>query len=133
MALIVFWPNPVDAPVQGQMASTLDWLHRHGVPSWVDYAGIEAAANVALFIPAGIAGQLAFPGGHWWRVTAAGMLASGSIELVQSLLLPHRFASLLDVITNTLGALLGALLARRLAEWSGGPAVPPGNSGPPRL
>ncbi|WP_432393345.1 VanZ family protein [Pseudarthrobacter sp. L19] len=119
LALIAFWPSPVDAPVQGQLAITLRWLHAHGVPRWVNYSFVEMAANVVLFIPAGLLGQLTLPRLPWWRITAAGMLISGCIEAGQYLFLPHRFASLTDVLTNTAGALLGAVAARKLA-----PALP---------
>lgn len=111
LALIAFWPSPVDAPVQGQLAAVLNWLHAHGVPRGINYNVVEAAANVALFLPVGFAGKMALPRAPWWRIAGAGLLISGGIELGQFLLLPHRFASLLDVATNTSGALIGALLA----------------------
>lgn len=109
LAFIAFWPSPVDHPIQGQLASTLYLLHRHGVPAWVNYAFIEAAANVAIFIPLGIVGSLAFPAKLWWQLAALGMLVSGCIELGQHLFLHDRFATLSDVVTNTAGAALGAL------------------------
>jgi glycopeptide antibiotics resistance protein len=116
LALIAFCPSPVDAPVQGQLATALSWLHSHGVPSWFNYNVVEASANVALFVPIGFAGKMALSRASCWRVTACGLLISGCIELGQLLLLPHRFASILDVATNTVGALLGALLAQALSK-----------------
>ncbi|HET8895805.1 MAG TPA: VanZ family protein, partial [Protaetiibacter sp.] len=44
-----------------------------------------------------------------WSATLAGLVTSGIIEGVQ-LFLPTRFATVSDLIANTAGALLGALL-----------------------
>ncbi|MHC6593430.1 VanZ family protein [Arthrobacter sp. C152] len=95
----------------GQLASVLYFLHRHGVPNWVNYQFVEASANVALFIPLGIVSTLAFPKKYWWQIGAFGLLVSGCIELGQFLFLHDRFASPSDIVTNTTGAVIGALLA----------------------
>jgi glycopeptide antibiotics resistance protein len=111
LAFIAFWPSPVDQPVQGQLADILDFLHRHGIPGWFNYKFIEASANVALFVPLGSVSALAFPDKRWWQVVAFGLLISGCMELGQLLFLHNRFASPLDLMTNTSGAVIGALLA----------------------
>jgi glycopeptide antibiotics resistance protein len=128
LALIALWPSPVDAPVQGQLARILKFLHAHGIPRWVNYKFVEASANVLLFLPLGAVGWLAFPQIGWWRIGILALITSGCIELSQLLFLNNRFASPLDVVTNTGGAVIGALLvaaahqrlqARRLSP--GGP------------
>ncbi|RKO21531.1 VanZ family protein [Pseudarthrobacter phenanthrenivorans] len=111
LALIAFWPSPVDQPIQGQLAGILQFLHRHGIPAWFNYRFVEAAANVLLFVPLGIVTKLSFPEKQWWRIGAFGLLISGSMELGQLLFLHNRFASPLDLVTNTSGAVIGALLA----------------------
>jgi glycopeptide antibiotics resistance protein len=111
LALIAFWPSPVDEPIQGQLASVLKFLHAHGMPASFNYISIEASANVILFLPVGFVTALAFPKKHWWQAGAFGLLVSGSIELGQLLFLHNRFASSLDLLTNTGGAVIGALLA----------------------
>lgn len=111
LAVIGFWPSPVDRPVQGQLAGTLLLLHALGIPEWINYAFVEASANVVLFIPLGIAATLAFPRRKWWQTAALGLLASACMELGQLLFLSSRFASIVDVITNTAGCVTGALLA----------------------
>ncbi|MCQ6271119.1 VanZ family protein [Pseudarthrobacter sp. R1] len=111
LAFIAFWPSPVDQPVQGQLAAALNSLHRHGIPTWVNYKFAEASANVALFIPLGVVSSLAFPNRPWWRIGAFGLLISGCMELGQLLFLHARFPSPLDLVTNTAGAVIGALLA----------------------
>ncbi|WP_254788242.1 VanZ family protein [Arthrobacter sp. ok909] len=111
LALIGFWPSPVDKPVQGDIAGALLLLHAVGIPRWINYAFVEASANVVLFIPVGIAATLAFPGRKWWQNAALGLLASACMELGQLLFLSSRFASLLDVATNTAGCVAGTLMA----------------------
>lgn len=111
LALIAFWPSPVDAPVQGQLATALRFLHTHGMPAWCNYTFVEGSANLGLFIPFGIVGVLAFADKHWWQVGALGLMISGCMELGQLLFLHNRFASPVDLVTNTAGAVIGALLA----------------------
>jgi glycopeptide antibiotics resistance protein len=59
----------------------------------------------------GIAATLAFPRRKWWQNAALGLLASACMELGQLLFLSSRFASLLDVATNTAGCVAGTLIA----------------------
>jgi len=111
LALIAFWPSPVDQPFQDQLAGALNFLHAHGIPPWFNYKFVEAAANVLLFVPLGIVASLAFMNRAWWQIGLFGFLVSVCIELGQLLFLHSRFASLQDVVTNTSGAVIGALLA----------------------
>ena len=111
LAVVAFWPSPIDQPVAGALEDILLFLHRHGIPRWFNYRFIEASANVVLFVPLGILSVLAFPGKHWWQIAAFGLLISGCMELGQLLFLQDRYASPIDLITNASGAVLGALLA----------------------
>lgn len=111
LSLVAFWPSPVDQPIEGQLSETLRFLHAHGIPNWFSYKFVEAAANVALFIPLGMVSALAFPEKRWWRIGALGLLISGCMEAGQLLFLHNRFASPLDLVTNTVGTVIGALLA----------------------
>jgi len=69
----------------------------------------DLVQNVALFVPLGFA--VAFAGG---RAIVVGAAASLTVEMLQ-LFVPGRYASPLDLATNTLGAWLGAALYRSLA------------------
>ncbi|MDQ0800066.1 glycopeptide antibiotics resistance protein [Arthrobacter sp. SLBN-112] len=122
LALVAFWPTPVDQPVSGQLATMLNFLHHHGIPRWFNYDFVERSANIALFVPVGFVAGLAFPNKQWWQIGAFGMLVSGCIELGQLLFLHSRFASPSDVMTNTSGAVIGALVAV-LATQKGRPAA----------
>ena len=112
LAFVAFWPSPIDQPVQGDLARILKFLHAHGIPRWFDYKFVEASANVALFVPVGFVATLAFPAKRWWQVGAFGLGVSGCLELGQLLFLDNRFASPLDLATNTGGAVIGSLRAR---------------------
>ncbi|MGP4031790.1 VanZ family protein [Pseudarthrobacter sp. 1C304] len=114
LALVGFWPNPVDRPVQGQLSAFLFLIHVLGAPDWIGYGTVEASANVLLFVPLGLAAALAFPGRPWWRIGALGLLVSGCMELGQLLFLHSRYPSALDLATNTAGCVAGFLLAAHL-------------------
>jgi len=112
LALIGFWPTPVDKPIHGALASALKHLHRLGLPAWFDYRFVEASANVAMFIPFGVLLAMALPTKTWWGLASAGLLASICIELGQLLFMTARVSSLGDVVTNTLGAVMGVVGSR---------------------
>lgn len=112
LGVIGYWPSPVDRPIQGEITHILLVLHAHGWPGWINYAFVEASANVALFVPMGFVASLAFPARRWWYAAMLGLLASGSMELGQQLFLHNRFASPVDLVTNTAGCTLGALIAQ---------------------
>lgn len=111
LALIAFWPTPVDRGAHGSISSVVFWLHAHGVPAWLDYAVIEFSANIALFVPVGLLVVVLVGARHWGLGPMIGAGISCSIELGQLLFLPGRFATINDVIANTLGALLGTAVA----------------------
>lgn len=111
LGVVAFLPTPVDQPLQGVLAEFLRLVHAHGVPAWIDYRFVEAAANVALFVPFGFTAALAFPGKRWWQIAGLGLLTSGFMELGQLLFLHSRFPSALDLAANTSGCLAGCVLA----------------------
>jgi VanZ family protein len=82
----------------------VDWLGA------VSAAAVERAANVLLFVPAGLLLSCALRG--WPRVAVWGLCvaASAGTELVQTVL-PGRDPTGLDVLANGLGAAVGVLLA----------------------
>jgi glycopeptide antibiotics resistance protein len=107
VGVITFWPTPVDRPVHGALYALLKTLHEAGMPHWIGYSVVESAANVVMFVPLGaLIAVIAVPS-LWWSSGVLGLLASLMIEFGQMLLLPERFASAVDLATNTAGALLG--------------------------
>jgi len=111
LALIAFWPTPVDQGGRASLLSILDWLHNHGVPEWLGYRWVEFAANIVLFMPVGLLGVVLIGARRWWLTFLSGFLLSCLIETGQLLFLPSRFPSRADILANTTGAVFGALLA----------------------
>ncbi|MHA6968241.1 VanZ family protein [Glutamicibacter bergerei] len=128
---VALWPTPVDASARGALDSVLAWLHSVGVPNFVGYDLVEFGANIALFIPLGL--LLGFGLRRFWLAVGFGVLATSLIEASQWLFLPQRFASGLDILANSLGALLGALCwlfwsrSRRKVRAEGQDAAPIGS------
>ncbi|MFJ4267052.1 VanZ family protein [Paenarthrobacter nicotinovorans] len=123
LTLIGFWPTPVDRPIHGTLASILAFLHRFGAPSWFDYHFVEASANVVMFVPLGILSAIVLPEKRWWQLAGIGLLASTCMEAGQLLFISSRYPSYLDIVTNSLGAVMGVLSARlavRLSDAGGG-------------
>ena len=115
---IGYWPVPVDRGVRSVLTSVLDRLAAAGAPGWVDYAHLEFTANIVMFVPLGVLIALLLPRWEWWLAPIIGLALSLAIEFGQAVLLPDRFATPLDVLANTVGATLGALIvtAIRLAR-----------------
>lgn len=117
VAVITMWPHPVDQGSRGRIAELLDALHVLGVPAWFGYAQLEVLANVAIFAPLGLALGLLLPARRVWLAAVLLPLCSIAIELTQLWFLPARFATVSDVIANSVGAWIGigiAALLRRL-------------------
>lgn len=120
LAAMVFWPTPVDRPIDGALAQVLLWIHEHGLPAWlIDYRQVEFTANIALFVPFGVIIALWLPRRFWWSTPAVAVCVSAAIETVQGLILPERVPSIGDVFANTAGALVGAVIvtAVRMLRW----------------
>jgi glycopeptide antibiotics resistance protein len=110
LACIVFWPSPVDRPVDHSLFETIGWVRSLGIPPWLfSYNVIEFTANILMFAPFGIIVALRMPRRLWWVAVMAGALASAAVELSQGLFLAQRDASWSDIVANTAGAAVGAL------------------------
>jgi hypothetical protein len=70
----------------------------------------DAILNVILFLPLGIA--VGLRSRSVGQVIVIGFLLSGTIELIQSVI-PGRYPTLGDVVSNTLGATLGAVVCAK--------------------
>lgn len=111
LAFVVFWPSPIDQPISELLNRAIAELHERGVPTFVDYEFIEASANVLLFIPVGLLFGLMVPL-RWWPVALLlGPALSGVIELIQRELLEDRYATVQDLIANSIGATIGVMIA----------------------
>jgi glycopeptide antibiotics resistance protein len=105
VARLTLWPAPAPSSTFDLVRELLAWLSRIGVP--LTYAGLEAGANVLMFVPFGVLVGLLVRRSA--LVVALGLCLSAAIELTQLLFLPTRVATVQDVALNTVGAALGVL------------------------
>ena len=108
LALIAFWPTPVDKPIERPIRRAVDWSQTHGAEV-VTYPFIESMANVALFIPVGFLLVLILGARRWWLSLLLGAALSTAIELGQHYFLSARFSTIHDVYANTTGTIVGIL------------------------
>jgi VanZ family protein len=104
LALIAFWPEPVDKGAVG----LLDRIERY-LP-WATYGRVEFSANVVLFVPLGWLLSILLSRTRY-LVLPLGLLATIAIETVQGDLLSQRTFDISDILANTAGVCIGMLLA----------------------
>lgn len=80
----------------------------------VTFARMEFVMNAVIIVPAVAAAALLWRRWSWRDWTAGAFVLSGLVELAQGLLLHSRQASFGDVVANTLGALVGAVVGAAL-------------------
>lgn len=136
--VIVAWPTPVDRGASRAIARVLEALHDRNVLMFLGYRQVEFLANVGMFAPLGVLIGVVLGRRRWGFAILIGFALSAAIELFQLLFLPDRFATVDDVIANTLGALLGAFAAgvfflRRAVSESGRHRSAPDGVAAPRV
>jgi hypothetical protein len=77
-----------------------------------EYGGVDVVVNVLLFVPLGLGLRLL--GLSTPAVIATGLVISLIVESLQLTVIAGRDASLSDLLTNTLGALIGAVLGSQI-------------------
>jgi uncharacterized membrane protein YccC len=93
----------------GAMIDGIDkWLRQDLGLTFFGAGWVEFTGNVLLFVPLGFFVTLFFS--RPWVGAVLGMVISAGVEIVQ-IVIPHRHASLRDVISNTIGAAIGAFIA----------------------
>ena len=114
-AVLVF--NPSDDVPSSVVVRTSDFLAAHGVPGWAASSTLwEFLYNILLFVPVTFAGTLLWPRVPVKAWVVLGFLSSLVIEVAQATQLIGRSSQTRDLVSNTLGALIGAALGRAL--WS---------------
>jgi len=76
-----------------------------------EFGGLDVLNNIVLFLPLGFAFALA--SGHRWRSVLACVAVTTFIESMQVRVVSGRDSSLSDLLSNSLGGLLGVELAVR--------------------
>jgi glycopeptide antibiotics resistance protein len=72
---------------------------------------LEFLVNAVIIAPAPLLGSILLPSYTWRDWIAVGFAGALVVEILQAVLLSGRDGSFVDVVANTLGALLGAVLA----------------------
>ena len=109
--LATMWPTPLDTDYAGAVDKLLAVLHRNGIPEWFGYNKLEFSANVLMFVPLGFLLTMILPAKVWWLALVICPALSIGIELTQATFLSERFATMADVLSNSLGSVVGAFCA----------------------
>lgn len=110
LAAVLTEYNPV---VASDVVSRCEvWLEGHGAPSAMTRPGrVEFLLNAAMFAPITFLAAMTFPRHPWANWVVYAFVASAAVELFQGIYLPPRSAQFVDVVANTLGGLVGAVIA----------------------
>ena len=117
IAFLVFWPNgwAINRLVV-RIYFSLD-LERLGdllpldAPGRLDFSTL---LNAIMLAPFAMLAVLALPRLRWWWVAVGGAACAVAIETIQAVFLPGREGSVIDAVTNSTGALAGALTGHGL-------------------
>ena len=115
IALFVLVFDPSQQAPGASLSLVTRVLNLLQVPVSAESRALEFVSNVALFVPFGLLGGLLWRNRRLLVWTLAAAALSTTIEVCQLLFLPHRFGTVSDVVANTAGSTLGALLVR---AWS---------------
>ena len=105
------WPTPLDRDYAATIQKFIVMLHRNGIPEWYGYNKLEFSANMLMFVPLGFLLAMLLPAKTWWLALVVCPALSVGIELTQATFLSERFATVSDVIANSIGALVGVFCA----------------------
>jgi glycopeptide antibiotics resistance protein len=99
-------------PGSGFVARFVAWalyeLHERDLLLWVDFLDVEFFGNILMFVPLGVFSALLISRRQWWLLIFLGTALSALIEGCQYLFLPDRYPEGRDLLSNTLGFLIGS-------------------------
>mgnify|MGYP002363761133 FL=1 len=109
------------SPGSGAQSTSVGWFadaaRAVGVPDRFTTASrAEFVANALILMPVSALGSIVWPRTDWRDWTAWAFVIAASVELFQGLFLPERSATMVDVVANTLGGLLGAIFVLALRQ-----------------
>jgi glycopeptide antibiotics resistance protein len=110
VAWLTLTPQPIGPDQQEFIQRVLDGLHRRGYAQSLDYDRLEFLANIALFVPIGMFLLLLFGAGGWWLAAIGSFAMTAFIEIAQQHI-PGRVSDDRDLLANTIGALIGIVVA----------------------
>ena len=110
------------SPFSGWRDQGLYFIDVLGAPLSLTYTPFDAALNVIAYIPLGLLASVTLRK-HFGLLPSllsglvAGVLLSVSMEYLQ-MYLPTRVSSNMDILSNSSGALLGAVMAMSITSWT---------------
>ena len=111
LAMVGFWRTPIDQNVPVARMPPATWMQDVlGFTYSQSYHAVEAGANVVLFVPLGALVVLWRREWTWLHAAAIAFATTALIETAQQVLRPERFAAVSDLVANTLGGAIGALV-----------------------
>ena len=110
MGTVGLWPSHIEAAFTAQIDAVVRMLAGNAVTAWITYPVIESTANVLLFVPLGFLLARVL-GVRWgWIAGPAAIIITAALELAQFALLADRTVDPRDLLANSAGAVLGAVL-----------------------
>lgn len=110
VAWLTLTPRPISPDQQRLVMQVVDALHRRGYAESIDYSRFEFLANIALFVPIGVFLLLLFGASGWWLAAIGSVAMTIVIETAQQQI-PGRVSDGRDLVANTLGGLIGIVIA----------------------
>jgi glycopeptide antibiotics resistance protein len=111
VATLLVWPTKVD----GSLVTFVEAFYAEfGVGPWSETIQLSRfIANVALFVPLAVIVGIATR--QWWLGFVVGVATSAGSEFIQRTL-PDRVPSVEDLVANTFGAAIGAVIVLALRK-----------------
>lgn len=106
---ITLGPQPLDDNTTGILQRVLDGIRQIPGAGWITYGVVEFSANIVLFVPLGLLLVPLLGPDRWWFALVLGAVLSLTIEFLQ-VFLPTRVSDPRDLVANTAGAFVGALV-----------------------
>lgn len=110
LGVLTLTPSRVEESLPNLLDLVLSGVHRLGWTA-LDFTRLEVLANILVFVPIGVLAFLLLPRRVWPLSLLVGPALSAAIETAQRVALPHRAATIDDVLANSTGAIFGVLLA----------------------
>lgn len=108
--LVAAIPRPIQTGLTPRIRGVLAWLHRHGLRDWIDYEFVEYALHVVVFVPLGILAVVAFGRRLTALAIVIGLGVCAVVEIGSANLSSDPSPSFVDLLLNTAGVLVGAVV-----------------------
>lgn len=118
VGFVTLSPTPYGETSANLLDRILQVFANHDSTQWLTFSTVEQLANIALFVPVGVFLLVVFGPRLWWLAIIGGAAASTLIEWLQGHFLPTRVSDPTDIVMNTIGTVIGVLLALLLTAGS---------------